>query len=268
MRITPSISMASALLIILFVFTTVGTPSAFATANRSNHAGVKKARLKAHKKLRTAQRHKEVRFAKAAATNRWRGRGLASRYANSEVPRRAPEYNWRTAATYGGSVPQPVGRQSVLTPPGQAGGQRYVQPATPQAQGVQAPGTVCYNYNPCTTCWSAPYYQPYYQPHYQWNAPATYGYRGTPQPTAAKPRYTLPPAQPVQSYARPQARPAQRYAQRPVEPARHYAPPPARQAQAAPATQQPRTTTNQRVACYNTSWWNTWPFSYLSGWCY
>ncbi len=250
MRITPSISTLSALLVILFASATVWTSSASAATDSSEHAAVKQAQSKSHKraskkanrKLKAAQRPKKLQSARRLQPTRGRYRAPAGRYASAAVQGRTPGYNWSTTATYGRSVPQ-TGRQSIA-PQAQTGLPAQSQPTAPQVQPGQVPATVCYSYNPCTTCWSTPYYQSCYQ----WSAPAAYG--GAPQPAAAPQTYALPPAQPAPSYAQPPAQPAR-------APTGYCE-----------AVQQPQAAPAQTTVCYNTSWWSTWPLSYLSGWCY
>lgn len=236
MRITPTISILSALVTILFASTAVWAPSVSAATNSSKQTGVTKAQPQTQKKIKSAGRLTKVRVAKNDTL-----RPAAPRYLDVVVTGRTPVSTWNTAATYGGSAPQ-TGQQ--MASQAQVRGQGVAQAAAPQVQVSQVPATVCYNYNPCTTCWSAPYYPQYGQ----WDVPATYG--GAPQQTAASPSYALPPAQPAQGYG-----------QTPVQTAQAPATVPA-------VTQQAQPALGQTVVCYNTSWRDIWPLSYLSNWCF
>ena len=229
MRITSSINILSALLILLFASATVWTHPASGSTDKSKQTAVKKAQPKAHKKPKAAQRLKKVRFARQTQAAGKTLRAPTAPYSNVTAPGRTPAYNWSTAATHGGSVPRPAGQ--AIAPQAQPASPGQMPATAPQVQSSQVPATVCYSYNPCTTCWSVPYtYNP-------WAAQATYG--GAPQPATAPPPAALPPAQPTQA------------------PAGYSG-----------AVQQPQAATSQTTVCYDASWWSTWPLSYLSGWCF
>lgn len=184
MRITPSTNILSALLIILFASATVWAPPASAATDSSKQTAMKKAQPKTPKKPKAAQSLKKVRFARQTQATGTPTTG----YSNVTAPGRTPGYNWSSAATYGGSVPQSSGQ--AIAPQAQPGSPGQLQAP---AQAGQVPATVCYRYNPCITYWSVPYtYTP-------WATQATYG--GSAQPATAPPPAALPPAQPVQAPA-------------------------------------------------------------------